>query len=131
VSTVTTIQQWYPTVKVFHASFAVLSLSGFVLRGSLMMSGSHWLSHPLVRRLPHVNDTLLFLFGLLLLWSGPWSLATAGWLQLKLVCLLLYIGLGFVALHRGRFSRGQRLVAWLLGVAVFLFMLWLAIYKPF
>lgn len=131
MSTIAAIPQWYPTVKVFHVSFAVLSLSGFILRGMMMWSGSRWLSHPLVRRLPHVNDSLLFLLGLVLLWSGPWSLASAGWLQLKLLCLLFYIGLGFIALHRGRFSRGQRTTAWLAAVAVFLLMLWLAIFKPF
>lgn len=121
----------YQTIKWFHAGFALLSLFGFVLRGVLMMRGAALLRSPLVRRLPHVNDSLLFVFGLWLLWSGPWSLATARWLQLKLVLLLLYIGLGFVALHRGRFTRGQRVIAWLAAVVTFLLMLWLARYKTF
>ena len=96
-----------------------------------MLRQSVLLSHPLVRRLPHINDSLLLLLGVTLLLVGPWSLAGSGWLQLKLLLLLIYIGLGFVALHRGRFSRGQRLLAWLSAVAIFLCMIGLAYYKPF
>lgn len=120
---------YYPLLKQLHILFAVLSLSGFVLRGVMMWRGSALLRHPLTRTLPHVNDTLLLLFGLLLLWFGPWTLAGAGWLQLKLLLLLVYIGLGFVALHRGRFSREQRLSAWIAAVLVFAVMLWLARFK--
>lgn len=125
------MQNYYPAIKLLHIGFALLSLSGFILRGILMLRGSPLLKHPLTRRIPHFNDTLLFLFGLVLLWTGPWSLAVAGWLQLKLVLLLVYIGLGFIALHRGRFSRSQRLTAWIAALLVFSMMLWLAHSKPF
>lgn len=125
------MSDYYPLLKHLHSLFAVLSLAGFLLRGAMMWRSSPLLRHPLTRILPHVNDTLLLLFGLLLLWLGPWMLAQAGWLQLKLVLLLVYIGLGVVALHRGRFSRAQRVTAWLAAVAVFVLMLWLARFKPF
>lgn len=121
---------WYLSIKYLHVTFALLSLAGFLLRGILMLRASALLSHPLTRRLPHVNDSLLFVLGLTLLWAGPWTLVSTGWLQLKLLCLLLYIGLGFVALHRGRFSRPVRGMAWFSAVAVFGVMLWLAHYKP-
>ena len=122
---------YYPLLKHLHMLFALLSLAGFVLRGAMMWRGSPLLRHPLTRTLPHVNDTLLLLFGLMLLWFGPWVLASAGWLQLKLLLLLVYIGLGFIALHRGRFSRVQRISAWLAAVLVFAVMLWLARFKAF
>lgn len=122
---------YYPLLKHLHMLFALLSLAGFILRGAMMWRGSPLLRHPLTRILPHVNDTLLLLFGLLLLWFGPWVLASAGWLQLKLLLLLVYIGLGFIALHRGRFSRVQRISAWLAAVLVFAVMLWLARFKAF
>jgi uncharacterized membrane protein SirB2 len=125
------MESGYLTLKLLHVGFALLSLGGFLLRGVLMLRGSALLAHPLTRRLPHINDTLLFGFGLLLLWQGPWSLAGAGWLQLKLLLLLVYIALGFVALHRGRFRRGTRLAALVAALAVFLCMLWLAHFKPF
>lgn len=121
---------YYAEIRLLHIVFALLSLSGFILRGVLMLRGSSLLGHPLTRRIPHVNDTLLFVFGLVLLWTGPWSLAAAGWLQLKLALLLVYIGLGFIALHRGRFSKPQRLMAWSSALVIFSAMLWLAHYKP-
>lgn len=125
------MNSYYAEIRLLHIVFALLSLSGFILRGVLMLRGSPLLEHPLTRRIPHVNDTLLFVFGLLLLWNGPWLLAEAGWLQLKLFLLLVYIGLGFIALHRGRFTRPQRLVAWTSALMVFSAMLGLAHYKPF
>jgi uncharacterized membrane protein SirB2 len=124
------LQSYYSDIKTLHVLFAVLSLSGFLFRGLLMALRSPWLWHPLAKRLPHLNDSLLFVFGLLLLWQGPWSLLSSGWLQLKLLLLLLYIGLGFIALHRGAFTRGKRLFALGGAVSVFLLMLWLAHFKP-
>lgn len=125
------MSDWYPFLKALHIAFALLSLGGFIFRGVLMWQGSPLLQHPMLRRLPHINDTLLLLLGLTLLWLGPWTLADARWLQLKLLLLLLYIGLGFIALHRGRFSRNQRVAALFSALVVFAAMLWLAHFKPF
>lgn len=116
----------YLLIKQWHITFALLSLAGFVLRGGLMWRAPHLLQGLWVRRLPHVIDSGLFILGLLLLWLGPWSLVNAPWLQVKLLALLLYIGLGFIALHRGRFERRTRLLAWLSALAVFAWMLVLA-----
>ena len=116
----------YPLIKQWHIAFALLSLSGFVLRGILMLRAPQLLQGAWIRRLPHVVDSGLFLLGITLLWLGPWSLSNSPWLQMKLSALLLYIGLGFIALHRGRFSRRMRLIAWLTALAVFVWMLILA-----
>jgi uncharacterized membrane protein SirB2 len=120
---------YLPLLKQWHIAFALLSLGGFFLRGVLMWCRSPWLGRGVVRRLPHVIDSLLFTLGVTLLWFGPWSLATAVWLQAKLTALLLYIGLGFIALHRGRFSRRTRLFAWLAALVVFAYMLAVALTK--
>jgi uncharacterized membrane protein SirB2 len=117
------VAAYLPIVKQWHIVFALLSLSGFFLRGIMVLRGSPWLQHGFVRRAPHVIDTLLFLLGITLLWLGPWTLADASWLQAKLIALSLYIGLGFLALHRGRFSLRTRLVAWVLALVVFAYML--------
>lgn len=117
---------YLPIIKQWHMALALLSFSGFVLRGALMLRAPQLLRDPWVRRLPHVIDIGLFSLGLTLLWFGPWSLWRSPWLQLKLLALLLYIGLGFVALHRGRFSRRTRLLAWLTALAVFVLMVSLA-----
>jgi uncharacterized membrane protein SirB2 len=123
------MSSYLPLIKQWHIAFALLSLSGFFLRGVLMLRRSAWLQHGLVRRLPHVIDSALFLLGLTLLWLGPWSLAHTPWLQAKLLALLLYIGLGFVALHRGRFSHRTRIIAWCAALLVFAYMLAVAFSK--
>jgi uncharacterized membrane protein SirB2 len=120
---------YLPIIKQWHIAFALLSLSGFVLRGILMLYAPQRLQNRWLLRLPHVIDTLLFGLGITLLWFGPWSLWTAPWLQAKLSALLLYIGLGFIALHRGRFARRTRLAAWLAAIAVFAYMLAAAHWK--
>lgn len=116
----------YPIIKQWHVAFALLSLTGFVSRGLLMLYSPSLLQQSWIKRLPHVIDSGLFLLGLALLWLGPWSLWNAPWLQAKLLALLVYIGLGFVALRRGQFARRTRLLAWLAALVVFAWMLWLA-----
>lgn len=116
----------YLLIKQWHFAFALFSLSGFALRGILMLRAPQLLQVAWIRRLPHVIDSGLFLLGLTLLWLGPWSLSNSPWLQMKLVALLLYISLGFIALHRGRFSRRTSLLAWLTALGVFFWMLTLA-----
>jgi uncharacterized membrane protein SirB2 len=117
------MSSYLPLIKQWHIAFALLSLCGFFLRGIFMVRRSAWLHHGFVRRAPHVIDSMLFLLGVTLLWVGPWSLATATWLQVKLLALLIYIGLGFIALRRGRFSYRTRIAAWLSALLVFAYML--------
>ena len=50
------------------------------------------------------------------------------WLYVKIIALLLYIGLGMVALRFGRNKR-IRLSAWLLGLFIFLYIVSVAMSK--
>ena len=47
----------YLPLKYAHLALAIVSISGFVLRGLWMMSGSALLGHKAVRIAPHVVDT--------------------------------------------------------------------------
>jgi len=63
----------YLAIKYIHMLTALLSISGFILRGIWMLQSSPMLQRPLVRRLPHVNDTLLLLSALLMVFiSGQY-----------------------------------------------------------
>ena len=96
--------------KSIHVGCVVVSLSGFVLRGMLMLAGSAWLSARFVRVAPHVIDTLLLASALWLAWAlGQYPFVHA-WLTAKLLGLLAYIGFGTVALRRGR-TRAVRIAA--------------------
>ncbi len=100
----------YLLLKHFHMGFAVLSVAGFALRGVWMLSGSAMLQAKLVKILPHVVDTLLLLTAVLMLVRLGLSPGEAPWVMAKLIGLLVYIGLGLVALRLGR-TRPVRLAA--------------------
>jgi len=105
----------FGTLKLLHVTCALLSISGFTLRGYWMLTGSSLLRHRWARVLPHVIDTLLLgsAIGMLLIWRvSPLQL---DWLSAKIIALLLYIGLGMVAFRFGK-SRKARVNAWLLAL---------------
>ena len=116
----------FAVLKVIHVTAAVASYLLFVVRGVWMITGSPRLGERWVRIVPHVNDTLLLAAAIgmtLLLREYPGSHA---WLTAKVAGLLLYIGLGMVALKRGR-TRPERIAAWLAAQAVFFYIVAVAL----
>lgn len=118
----------YLTLKYIHIGAAVLSISGFVLRGAWMLSASPLLDRRIVRILPHVVDTLFLLSGIALVLVLRLSVPDQPWLIAKLVALVFYIVLGMVALRRGR-TPAVRLAAFLLALAVFAYIAGVALSK--
>jgi uncharacterized membrane protein SirB2 len=93
------------TLKVAHQVLAILSIGGFVLRGGLMLMHSGLLYRRWMRSWPHLIDTLLLASGIGMAVNLHVHPGNSPWLTAKLVALLLYIGLGFVALRLGRSYR--------------------------
>ncbi len=92
----------YLALKYFHVACVLLSGLGFAWRGGLMLAGSPRLQGRLLRFGPHVVDTLLLTSALTLAGlSGQYPFAQP-WLTAKVCGLLAYIGLGTIALKRGR-----------------------------
>ena len=90
----------YANFRLIHISCAVVSVSLFLVRGSLQLRGYHWRAWPWLRVLPHCIDTLLLGAAITLVVMGgqyPWEQA---WLGAKVVALLAYIALGSVALGK-------------------------------
>jgi uncharacterized membrane protein SirB2 len=107
----------YAFVKYVHVTAAVLSLSGFFLRGILMIRASPVAKARWIRVLPHVNDTVLLAAALsLVAMSGQYPFVAA-WLTAKVLGLIVYIVLGALAL-RDMFSRRTRIVFWLAAMVV-------------
>lgn len=77
---------------------------------------------------PHVVDTVLLVAAIGMLVTGRINPLDAPWLLAKIGALLVYIGLGTVALKRGR-TRGVRLGAWLGALAVLLYIVSVALTK--
>ncbi|HRP66387.1 MAG TPA: SirB2 family protein [Thauera sp.] len=116
----------YYALKHLHVSCVVLSVAGFLLRGLWMISGSPLLKHRLTRVLPHVIDSVLLLSAIALAVMIAQYPFAADWVTAKVLGLLAYIGLGTVALKRGRtltvrvsaFIAALLVYAWIASVAM-------------
>jgi len=115
--------QW---IKILHVSCVTLSFFGFFLRGIWMLSSSDLLQKKWVKTLPHVVDATLLTSALIMLYVYQWSVLEQFWLQVKIVALLAYIGLGMLALKPGR-PKWVRFAAWVAGLMVFLFIVSVAL----
>lgn len=108
----------YMLIKHFHVSCAVLSYTLFFLRGIWSFNGSPIMRQRWVKVVPHVVDTLLLASALTLAFTIQQYPFVDAWLTAKVIGLLLYIGLGFVALKYGK-TKTIRISAWLAAQAVF------------
>lgn len=116
----------YVALKQLHVACAALSYIGFFARGIWMIRGSAALERRWVRIVPHVNDTVLLASAIALAAMSRQYPFVQGWLTAKVVALVLYIGLGMLALKPGR-ARPQRIAAWLAAQVVFIYIVWVAI----
>jgi len=108
----------YTFVKYVHVTTVVLSLTGFFLRGVLMMRESPLLGARWVKVLPHINDTILLVAALsLAALSGQYPFVV-GWVTAKVLGVIAYIILGALAL-RDASTRKMRIACWLASMAVF------------
>jgi uncharacterized membrane protein SirB2 len=103
----------YLGLKHLHRACALLSVVGFTARWVAVLAGQAWVRRRPARTLPHVVDTVLLLTALALAVGAGFTPANAPWLATKIVLLLVYIGLGMLALS----ARRPRRVQWLAGVA--------------
>ena len=116
----------YASLKFTHISCVAISYVMFVLRGIWMMRESALLQRRWVKIVPHLVDTLLLASAVALAVMSHQYPLSNGWLTAKIVGLLIYIGLGTVALKRGKTRRG-RVTAWLAAQAVFFYIVAVAI----
>lgn len=92
----------YFTLKAVHQTAVALSITGFFARGLGSLLGAGWVGGRLAGTLPHIVDTVLLASALLLAWTLRLSPMQAPWLMAKIVGLVVYIGLGTVALKPNR-----------------------------
>jgi len=118
----------YSTLKLIHISAAILTISGFVLRGIWMLTGSSNLEWRVVRIAPHIIDTVFLLSGIALIWTLKLPVLNQPWLLTKFVALLAYILLGTIALKRGK-TRRIRVSAFVLALLTFAYIAGVAMSK--
>jgi len=116
----------FDALKTIHVATVAISDALFFLRGIWMLAGSPLLERRWVRVVPHVNDTVLLAAAIwmtIILQQYP---GTHGWLSAKVAGLIAYIGLGMMALRRGR-TRRVRLAAWIAAQLVFAYIVAVAL----
>lgn len=100
-------------IKSLHVICAVVSVTGFIVRGAMMLAQSQLLQHKIARVAPHVVDTILLATAIWLCVATHQYPFKTDWLTAKLLALLAYIGFGVAAL---RFRRVPALFAALISV---------------
>jgi uncharacterized membrane protein SirB2 len=116
----------YALVRTLHIACATLSIALFATRGGMQLAGWNWRRWHWLRWLPHVNDTLLLSAAVTLALISHQYPLQQPWLTAKVVALVVYVGLGSMALRAGASAPRQRLayaaslatVAYIVGVAV-------------
>ncbi len=115
----------YLVLKYLHMLTVSITLALFLLRGFWMLGDSPHLAARWVRIVPHANDTFLLLAAIGMLITGRLDPLQQPWILAKLLGLLVYIGLGTLALkHRDKRVRVSALIAalavfaWIASVAV-------------
>lgn len=116
----------YMTIKHIHLASVALSGLGFLMRGLWVLGSGALPDSRLVRVLPHLVDTLLLASAITLaVMSGQYP-PHSTWITAKIAGLLVYIGLGTVALKRGRtpavraaaFAGALATFGWIVSVAL-------------
>ncbi len=115
-------------IKTIHVLSAAISILGFFLRGMLMMFESSLMQTRWIRVIPHFVDTVLLVTAISLAVQFGFSPANSPWLTAKIIALLVYIGLGFVALRLGK-TKQVRIVAWVAALVVFAYIVAVALTK--
>ncbi|WP_448550353.1 SirB2 family protein [Thalassotalea fusca] len=88
--------------KHLHMTAALLSVLLFTLRFAWTLVGSEQLNKKWVKILPHVIDTCLLIFGLVLMMKLALNPFEQLWLGEKLLAVIAYIFTGYYALKLAR-----------------------------
>ena len=118
----------YPLLRTLHIATVHLTLILFLLRGFWMLVESPRLDARWARIVPHINDSLLLFAAIAMLVVAGLNPLEQPWLLAKIFGLLAYIGLGTLALKRGK-SKAIRIKALIAALGMFGYILAVAITK--
>ena len=118
----------YTALKMIHVTSVVVSYLLFSLRSMWMMRGSAVLQQRWVKITPHVVDTILLMSAITLAMQIQQDPINDSWLSAKVAGLLIYIGLGMMALRFAK-TRKMRISAWIAAQAAFLYIVLVALTK--
>jgi len=115
----------YLLIKHLHMTAAGLSILLFIIRAYWSVTENGLLQKKVVKILPHVVDTVLLTCAVLLsILLGP--AASQPWVLTKIVLLVAYIGVGTIAIRRGKTPK-SRAIAAVIAVAIFVYIVGVAL----
>ncbi|MFI8418366.1 SirB2 family protein [Serratia sp. NPDC078593] len=124
----------YAALKHLHLLTVAISISLFILRFIWLWRDSPMMQKRWVKIAPHMNDTVLLLSGiaLVVMFQLYPLLGMDSWLTEKLIGVIIYILLGYVALGKKPRSQNLRTIAFVLALGVVYLIIKLATTKiPF
>lgn len=116
----------FTILKTIHLSCVTISFVLFFLQGVWSLNDSPIMRQRWVGIVPHIVDTLLLASAIGLAYTIQQYPFVNAWLTTKIFAMLLYITLGSIALKYGK-SKAIRLSAWLAALAVFIYIVLVAI----
>ena len=120
------LSAWYPQLKQAHIGLVAASGLLFAVRGASQLAGQRWAMRRGWRWLSYIIDTVLLGAGVTLWALLSLNPAHSPWLAFKLALLVLYIGLGSLALKRGP-TAAVRQRSYAAALATYLFMATVAV----
>lgn len=118
----------YAVLKMIHITSIIVSYLFFFLRGVWLIQDSQNLRQHWVKILPHVVDTILLTSAIALAIIIQQNPLSDSWLTAKVIGLLLYIGLGMIAMRFGK-TRRIKIIAWIAAQCVFAYIVLVALTK--
>ncbi len=101
--------EFYPQIKLFHITVALLSGALFAVRGGCALAGARWPQALPLKWLSYTVDTALLTAALMLLTILPWAMFANGWLLVKIGLIVIYIVFGALAMRPQRHTRARAL----------------------
>jgi uncharacterized membrane protein SirB2 len=120
--------EYYLGIKHLHLTLVALSGVLFLLRGILMLLSSKALQMKTLKIAPHIVDTALLVAGLSMAILAGLKPSEQPWLMAKLIALIAYIGLGTIAIKRGK-TYPIRATAFVAALCTFGYMIAVAVTK--
>ena len=118
----------YTLIKMIHVSSVITSFLLFFVRGLWLIKDSPKLRQRWVKILTHIVDTILLTSAVTLAFKIQQSPFVDAWLTAKVIGILIYIGLGMVAMRFGK-TRRTRITAWVAAECVFIYIVLVALTK--
>ena len=115
-------------IRLLHILTAAVSITLFSLRFYLLIKHPARLSRPWIKTVPHLNDSALLLFAVLLCLVTGQAPGTTPWLSEKVLAIIFYILAGMSALKWAK-RRPTRIFWFIIAVSMFIYTANIAVKK--